>query len=364
MPIKCLIIDPSTEIQASVINAGEENALVVATRQLKSYTNKIKFFTNPEYGYGMNIAAGFSGTPEHIHNGIDNVYWFASAVSGTWVFNSTAQAHTGTKSIDALATTNNSTAQIAKGSTIDLSGYVAITGWVYLSSWDDRGTKGIEMYGWDTVSSLMIGSVVDLRDYIDIGLINSWQKFTVPLSSMFLTDKIIDAVRFRTVDFGPGNPPNYYLDDIQIEETIAPVEFRIEPDKNTWLHVNNYSIFLADVYDATLLNATMPNLSYDKLLGETSLTNGILYQRVIGGKIPLSFPFRNLGEILMFPGAKIAAESCGSDGTNTFLKIFVDLGEPIVLKSEDDDRISFMVSDDLSGLLKLVISANCREERR
>jgi hypothetical protein len=64
----------------------------------------------------------------------------------------------------------------------------------------------------------------------------------------------------------------------------------------------------------------------------------------------------------MFPGATI--ESYGSDGTNTFLKIFVDLKEPIVLRSESSDKISFVVSDDLSLLLKFVISANRKEELR
>jgi hypothetical protein len=64
----------------------------------------------------------------------------------------------------------------------------------------------------------------------------------------------------------------------------------------------------------------------------------------------------------MFPGSTI--ESYGSDGTNTFLKLLVDLKEPIVLKSENADKLSFVISDDLSGLLKLVISANCKEESR
>lgn len=362
MAIKILISDPKTEKQASIVDGGEENALVVATRPLKSFYNKIKFFTNPDYGYNTNVAVGFSGTPIHIHNGIDNVYWLASVISGTWIFNSTTQAHTGTKSIDASATTNNDTAQIAKGSTIDLSNYVAITGWVYLSSWNDRGTKGIQLYGWDTSTAAIVGSEINLKDYINIGLIGSWQKFVIPLPHMNLVGETIDAIRIKTVDIGAGSPPSYYLDDIQIEETKTPIEFSIEPDPGTWLHVNNYSLLLVDAYASTLTDATMPYLSYDKLLGETSLTNGILYQRVIDGEVLLSFPFRDLGDILMFPGAKI--ENCGSDNTNTFLKILVDLIEPIVLKAENGDKISFIISDDLSGLLKLTVSANCKEELR
>jgi hypothetical protein len=361
MTIKSLITDPKTGIQASVVDGGEENAVAVATRELKSYTNKIKFFTNFEYGYNMNIATEFSGALELIHNGTDNVYWTASSISGVWDFDSTDQAHTGTRSIDATRTYNDNTAQIAKGSTITLSG-VAITGWIYLSSWDDRGTKGIHLYGWDTSTSTVVGNEVNLKNYIDIGSMGNWQKFVVSLSDMNLVGETIDAIRIKTVDIGTGVAPNYYLDDIQIEGVGTPVEFKIEPNSNTWLHVNTYSILLVDAYSPVLTDSTMPYFSYDKLLGVATLINGILYRRVVNYKIPLAFPFRNLSEILMFPGARI--ESYGSDGTNTFLKILVDLKEPIVLKSETKDKISFILSDDLSGLLKLVISANCKEEQR
>lgn len=362
MPVKSLIIDPRTGRCASIENGEEKNALVVATRPLKSLVNKIEFFSNPDYGHNMNIALGFAGTPIPIHNGVDNVYWTATAISGTWTFNSAAQAHTGTKSIDGTATVNNSIAQIAKGANQDLTDYVAITGWIYLSLWDDRGTKEIQVYGWDTGTATMIGITVNLKDYINIGLTDAWQKFAISLKDMNLVGQTIDAIRIQTIDVGLGVPPDYYLDDIQIEDDIAPEEFKIEPDDRKWLYVNNYSIFLVDAYAGTLADATMPYLSYDKLLGLASLTSGILYQRVINGDIPLAFPFRNLGDILMFPGSSI--DSYGSDGTNTFLKIMVNLYEPILLKQENADKISFIVSDNLSGLLKLVISANCKEENR
>ena len=362
MPIKSLITDIKSGTYASVVDGEEENALVVATRSLKVFENKIKFFVNPGYGYNMNVAAGFSGTPEYIHNGTDSVYWTASAIVGDWVFNSTDQAHTGTKSIDATATDDSDVAQITRSSVINLTNKAAITGWIYISSWDDKDIKRVDMFGWNTVTGLMVGGVVNLKDYIDIGLIGVWQKFVVSLSDMFLLGEIIDAIRIKTVDIGAGNVPHYYLDDIQIEETGGCVEFSIKPNSGSWLHVNNYSIFMADACSSVLADATMPYFSYDKFLDVPSLSVGILYRRFVSEKVTLSFPFKNLGEILMFPGATI--EDYGSDGTNTFLKMFVDLKEPIILKSENADKISFVISDDLSSLLKFVISANCKEELR
>jgi hypothetical protein len=362
MPIKALVTDPSTGRQANVVDGEELSALVVATRPLKVFENKIKFFVNPDYGYNMSIAAGFSGTPEYIHNGTDSSYWTASAIIGNWVFNSTDQAHTGTKSIDATATDDSDIAQITRGSVIDLTNRAAITGWIYISNWDDKDIKRVDMFGWNTATGLMVGDVVSLKDYIDVGLVDTWQRFAVSLVGMRLVNETIDAIRIKTVDIGAGNTPRYYLDDIQIEETGGGIEFSINPDSDSWLYVNNYSIFMVDACSSVLADATMPYFSYDKFLDVPSLSVGILYRRFVSEKITLSFPFKNLGEILMFPGATI--EDYGSDGTNTFLKILVDLKEPIILRSENADKISFVVSDDLSPLLKFVISANCREELR
>lgn len=362
MPIKSLITGLKSGLPVSVVGGEEENALVVATRPLKVFENKIKFFVNPDYGYNMNVAAGFSGTPEGIHNGTDSAYWTASVIVGNWIFNSTDQAHTGIKSIDATATDDSDIAQMTRGSVIDLTNKTAITGWVYISSWDDKDIKRIDMFGWDTTTGLMVGNAIDLKNYIDIGLVDNWQKFAICLSDMGLIDETIDSIRIKTVDIGAGNVPRYYLDDIQIEETGTTVEFNIEPADSTWLHVNNYSIFMADACPSVLVDATMPYFSYDKFLGVPSLSIGVLYKRVVAEKVTLSFPFKNLGEILMFPGATI--EDYGSDGTNTFFKILVDLKEPIVLKSENADKISFTILDDLSPLLKFVISANCKEELR
>jgi hypothetical protein len=218
------------------------------------------------------------------------------------------------------------------------------------------------MYGWDVGTSSQIGTRINIKSYINIGLTNSWQKFVVSLADLELIGETIDAIRIKTRDLGTGDPPDYYLDDIQIEENVDPAEFTIKPDAGKWLHVNSYSIFLVDAYATTLADATMPFLSYDKLLNISSLENGILYRRNINHEVSLAFPFRNLGDILMFPGSRI--ESYGADATNGFMKILVDLGEPIVLKAEDDDNISFQVADNLTGLIKLVISANCKEEQR
>ena len=76
------IIDgKGTKTAATVTHADQEaNALVVATRPLKTFENAIRFFTSDNEGIDMNVDASSGGTPELIHDGIDNVYWTGTTI--------------------------------------------------------------------------------------------------------------------------------------------------------------------------------------------------------------------------------------------------------------------------------------------
>jgi len=69
--IKNYITDPKTGIKAEVVNSDENNALVVATRPLKTFDNKLTYFSNPTYGIEMNQDGASGGTAIEIHDGID-----------------------------------------------------------------------------------------------------------------------------------------------------------------------------------------------------------------------------------------------------------------------------------------------------
>ena len=59
MPIKAHITDPTTGIKAEVTGDKEDNALIVATRPLKTFLPKTAFFTNDTYGIEMAQNAAF-----------------------------------------------------------------------------------------------------------------------------------------------------------------------------------------------------------------------------------------------------------------------------------------------------------------
>jgi len=367
MSIKSYVADPTTGRKAAIVETDKvENALVVATTPLKTYSNKIKFFTNDTYGADLNQNGEFGGTPEHVHDGTDNAYWTASDIvdnAGKFTYNSTDQNHTdgGTKSIK---TDNNDVGdifQLAKGSDMTMSGYTAVTMWVYVDK-DYKLGDVLEFYGYDTTLTAEVGNRVDIKDYFNYLDYDVWQKITIPLTDFggLATSTIADAFRLEIVS-KEGKAPKMYFDDIQIEETGTPVKFSVEALKGTWLHVSGFQVIIADAIASTLADATMPNLAYDQILGET-LTAGIAYKRINNDVIENSATIFSISDLMSFSNAKIAGS--GSDGTNTWVAITITFGDSIVLKGEDYDELSLSVADDLTGLLKFRVGAICKEEKR
>jgi len=366
MGIRSYITDKGSGKAAEVIlnHKTDKQALMVATFPYRTFENSIQFFSNDDYGIDMNVDTGALGTPEKVHNGIDDTLWTGSDIVGAIkAFDDDDQNHTdgGEYSVKVENENVNDVFQFAKGSDLDCTDYVALTMWIYVDK-DWKAGDSVEIYGWDTGTNAQIGDAVSLEDYFTYNNYDVWQKITIPLTDMgaLASSTTLDALRVRQVS-KEGKGPKYYLDDIQFEETGVPIAFTLEAEKGTWLHVDEFTISVADALASTLLNAALPYLSYDKMLGET-LVSGINYQREQDGEVLFSQTVKNLIEFLQLAGTSVSGS--GSDGTNTWVTLKVLHQEPLVLKPENDDKLSWTVSEDLSGLLHFRISAGCRIERK
>ncbi len=464
MPIKSHIIDPTTGIKAEVINGEESNALAVATRPLKTYSNSDRFFFNTELGIDMNVAAVFTGTPLDIHDGTDKTQWTATPIVGgtRWdvddnnhhakdsvitiiqyanltgetitisinnvvtvitegvdynavtsntqtatnlatfmdtiigisassdvgivtliadddydidnlTENSSSSDLTATaRCIQATASVNNDVLEIkTTGADIDLNNYAALTGWIYISDWDTRGTKGIEIELWLNGLQAENTVVADIKNFITVSEIGKWQKFTIPFSEFAGATNTIDSIRIKTIDIGAGQPPGYYLDYLQFQEIGTVRDFELEPKLGTWLHVHTIKYSIVDEYDGGVAvdNADdywkpngLPSIPYNAFLGVNKLSNGLVFKTIQDGEIIHAANIKQLMDITQMSGAKI--DNYGSDGTNTWMTISHTLTEPFILKSENADKFVFSVADDLSGLLQLRVIAGCKVEQR
>jgi len=367
MSIKTHITDPATGKKATVTETDRINSIVVATQPLKTFENKVSFFTNPTYGNAINQNAAAGGTPENVHNGIDDVYWTASTIVGTqYTFDSVARPHAGTKSILVNGAAVGNIMQIAKGGALTVSGYVSLTIWINVDSAWAAGDS-ISVYGWDTGTALQVGTAVNLQNYFPWSVFDTWHLISIPLIDMGLTVGTIDAIRISTLTKS-GGPPVFYMDDIQFQETGAAIEYKIKPDKEKWLYVHKINIFMADnitgittVAGATE-NATLPGIAYNKLLGVSALSTGIIFQYHKSGKIVFTATMKQIGDIMQFPGSQLVGS--GGDGTNSWIALRLEMTEPFVLKVEEDDYLSITISENLSGLLQFTMSAASSEEDR
>ena len=362
MSINIHFQDSETSSKASVVEGNRYNHIPVKTSPLTEYINRTTFFINENFGSNMAVDASTGGGALLIHNGTDTTAWNATDISGDWDFQSDTYSYEGTYSIDATDTRNNDTAQITNDSPIELGNYSNLSGYVYITRWQQQNTEDIQVYFWDSNTSSIVGERVELSTYINIETIGQWQKFTIPLYDMNVIGESTDSLRITTVNVG-GTSPNYYLDNIELEGTSGngPQTYFLKPEPGEVWWVRKFGIFISREYSPVTTDLTVPNIPHKGFLG-LSLVNGIVYQRVEDGKERRSFNFKNLYEVLLQPGTSIRDK--GYDGTYTWLKLDVDIGNtPYRLTGNSEDYISFTLSENFSSMDRLLILSNVEEVR-
>ena len=331
------------------------NGLIVSTRPYNYYTYKTYQFTNDTYGDSLNIAR-ILGTPENVHNGIDSVYWTGSSISGTApTFNSTAQAYDGTHSILWDDPTQSSIFQLAKGSDLDLTDYLYLTMWIYISSnWDS--SDSVSVYGYNAG---IIGNKVYLQNYCAYTTYGVWQKITIPLTDMGLATQSIAAFRVQMEVRGVPKSPTFYLDVMQVQSrgTAALGDFAIHSEQDTWFFLKELNFTLVDVY-----NGASGNLNYNKILNLTQLDSGINVIIKRREEIRYQIIFKNIIEFMNYGGR--IKEMRYDGASQTFLVLSLEFNEPILLQNEYQDTCVISITDDLSGLTYFKVLAIGSEEHK
>jgi len=328
MPINSNITDPCDNSEARLhkpLNLDFENpsGLVVYSEPRKVFEPQLRFLSADDGSIALNVDVSGAGTPENIHNGGDNSYWTASNLVGSnFDFASTTVANSGSQSIDGTATVNNDAALFSDGTSIDMSDYEALQGAAYITGWFDLfGAKEVEIQARNNGTN--VGNSVNLSDYIATGTTGVWQGFLIPKADMGLGGQTVDELTITTIDIGFGAPPDYYLDDllwVGTSGTPTTKRFSVEGNSDENSYLTGFSFFIAD--NVTEANA----LGYDKILGLSALTNGLLFQRQSGQRILFSAPLRQLSDLIQ--GYGNTTIQTGSDGTNTWLKIESDFNPP------------------------------------
>ena len=325
---------------------ARHNGMLVLQERFVQFNPEVHPFLNSTFGNAMNQVVTFGGTPEIIHNGETSTEWTATANAGTWDF-----ADAGAISI--TNANNSDSARFESTYAIDADGYTTLTGKINLTTYNPvNNTIGLEF----DLLGTPTGNSVDLDVYIDTGLIGTEQTFAIPKADIGLTNQDVDGFTI-TISRSGGSRPTMTFDDLQLEQTGAPIVFKSVTPPKTLFHITEIRAQIADnvtgiVTGSTTTFPTMPGLSYDSLLGVAALSTGIVVSRVQDGVVKDAFVIKQLGDFLTV-GDIINAFS---DGVNTFVTISIRFPEPIIMNGNSNSFISVTINDDLTGLLQFTAS--------
>ncbi len=342
--LKQAISDSSGTTVAVDTADGQDVGLVVATRPLKIYKARMMFFSDEFGDIEMAHDAAFGATPEKVHDGIDNVYWTGTVIKGTWTLNDTGSitdhtpADAGDHCIKGVGTGKNGAILLTHPTSIDLTMYAAITGWIYVIGWDVGGNLELQA----RFAGGNVGNLANINIYFSEGLQGSWQQFIIPLDDLALNGLTIDSLLIRNSD----DPNQFYLDDIQIEETGTVFRmYQLKPDPGTNLYVQKILTTYVAAYDTDHADASTLFMAYDATLGIT-LTNGWLFERVEDGKVTDSQIVKSLHE-MAYTGSKLSDVLC--DGVNTMLTVEYIYPVPEILKAENLESLKVQMQDPNMG---------------
>ena len=281
----------------------------------------------------------FQTQPENYTIGAE---WPGTAVQGSWDF---------TTDISISNANNNDEARFDNPHTSVMSNYVAVTGGITLTTWNETNNSLFLSF---SLAGVLQGNSVDLNDFIDTGLLGTSQNFVIPLSALGLSTQTVDDMNLVITRSG-GARPTVDLDNIQFEKAGGTILYRATTPKGTVFHIRELRIAIADNIASIVTNGTMEGLAFDDFMGITSpLTNGIVFSRVASGKTIFSVTINQLGDFLA-TGSNLVNHI--SDGTNTFITLLIEFPEPIILEGSKNDFLQFAISDDLSTLLQFTAAA-------
>ena len=324
--------------------SGNHVGAIVLNERFLNFRPEFHPFVNDTFGLAMNQNIAFSGTPESIHNGGSTVEWTGTTVQGTWNF-----ADGGKISI--TSANNNDEASFAEqgATTIDMSGFTALTGEVDLDIYNPTNNSMIVQFD---NAGVLVGNSVDLNNFIDTGDFGI-QNFVVPKAELGLTTQLLDGMTLTITRIG-GTKPTIKFDDIQFEAAGTPAVFKATTPHGTRFHITELRIRIEDAISAVLTDGSMPNIDPSAILGVAALSNGIVFNRVENGKTLFAVNLKDLGDFLATGSDLI---NITGNATNTGFTLVVEFPEPIVLDGSKGDFLSFTINDNLSALTRFTAAA-------
>ncbi len=314
---------------AQVRVKGENIGMLALTEPLHDQFTTVQVLLSETLGADMNVDAGFSGTPEIIHNGGTSTEW-TGAGPATWDF-STGGVITLTNGND------NDTATFSEETptTIDLDGFVALTGQIDLNTYNPALQDFTIQFD---NAGVLVGDAIALNQFIQTGDFTA-QQFSIPKATFNFQSNLVDGFTI-TVNRSGGTKPTVVFDNIQLEQTQTASSFVYKPTIDEVQKLVSLKIIIADGVTA--------ESAFNALFGVSVLPNGITVTATSLGKSVFGGTFTQLIDFLSVSRAHY--ESSVGAATSWFTVEIPFTDHNVILSGLAEDAITFTINDNLSAL--------------
>jgi len=338
--------DEAHVVQTNGLHPG----LMVYTHPVDQYAWGSTLLSNPTYATAANINPAGSPVLTLIHNGGDTAAWTAAAVSGGgFDFTSTAQAQEGTQSIDASVSVNNDIAGFTAPAPLNPQDFSDLRLYVYFTAFPTQGNKDVE-FQWESAGA-PVGNAVSIKPYCDTTLFNVWQLVDIPFADFGLgTTPLIDELQIKTVDTGPGNAPDYYLDAVNLVSAAggSGVErYIFQPGYSEEYNLLGLTL--------RAYNSSKQKLAPTEFFGLAALANGCVLNYRDKNRVFTSLIFRDVWDMLRIGSVTGNVEPDNGSGATFGIRFNIP-SDQLRLDGSKDQYLELIVRDDLTGLDRFMVT--------
>lgn len=330
------------------------NGLMTYTHPYESYQYDAVYLNNESFGNELAVDPATGGTSSStlIFDGDTATGWVGTTVvgdAGDFLINSN-QVFSGTNSLDATGSANNDTWGLSTASAINLLNVTSIQFRLYIENWPTSGTKNIRIQAFNASAS--VSNLIDISSYVNTQAFNQWQLVIIPVQDLNLSSSQVDEIRFTTVDVGSGTPPDYYIDSI----FLVTITSGTGGDNVVYSFVPNFGDkYKVDSINITGLTNGVTEVNLLEFFGISALSEGCeLVFSDHANNASTTFNFATLFDLVSRGNTSVTTFE---NSTNTAISLDIVIPDnQLFIDGTLNQRIDFIVNDDLSGIERLTCS--------
>jgi hypothetical protein len=279
----------------------------------------------------LNVDGRTAGSEDLVWDG-DTTAWTLSGYGSA----TTEAVYEGTYGLDSGVVGNNTQSVFDYGDEVDVTGYGSLSFWLQPKYFPPQAKLRAL---WRDGSNGLVGSIVDIGNYVTNMDLNVWQHVEIPIADFNLTANVQ-----RLWLYYYKGPQRQWIDNIKlkISEGGGPFTFRVSSPIGYVYHVERI-ILVISAGDTGWAGSAFANIT-------GGLQNGLLVKYHKIGDTPETYWTLNSRDNVELFGQYEAFNSAVFDNSEQVISFFIKPELSSVILVDDDEVLDIIVRDDLSSL--------------